>query len=160
MAFGCFLICASFAIAWGRRVRGSIAMAEDVKPQRRLKREAMPVSSSAIDIAMGAAASGKGLPEIARRVLEEQADFLHAQTAELKLSHVGNSVRAVLWGIIALLALGLLLLVGAVVMRAIRSDALVVESFKVPPAMAAKGLSGDVVATQILDKLAEMQEQS
>ena len=135
-------------------------MAEDNKPQRRMKRETMPGSSSAIDIAMGAAASGKGLPEIARRVLEEQADYLHAQTAELKLNHIGNSVRAVLWGVLALLAFGLLVLIGAIVVRAARADALVVESFHVPPAMAAKGLSGEVVATQVLDKLAEMQDQS
>ena len=135
-------------------------MADDNKPQRRLKREATPGSSSAIDIAMGAAASGKGLPEIARRVLEEQADYLHAQTAELKLSHIGNSVRAVLWGVLALLALGMLLLIGAVVVRAARADALVVESFKVPPAMAAKGLSGDVVATQVLDQLAALQQKT
>ena len=38
------------------------AMAEDAKPQRRLKRETMPGSSSAIDIAMGAAALGKPWP--------------------------------------------------------------------------------------------------
>ncbi len=135
-------------------------MAEDAKPQRRLKREAMPDSSSAVDIAMGAAASGKALPEIARRVLEEQAELLHAQTAELKLRHVGNSVRAVLWGILAVLALGLLVLIGAIVVRASRTDALIVQSFRVPPTMQAKGLTGEVVATQLLDRLAEMQEQS
>ena len=129
-------------------------MAEDAKP-RRVRREAMPGSSSAVDIAMGAAASGKALPEIARRVLEEQADLLHAQTSELKLRHVGKSVRAVLWGVLALLALGLLALIGAIVVRATRSDALVVQSFRVPPAMAARGLTGEVVATQLLDELAE-----
>jgi tetratricopeptide (TPR) repeat protein len=48
----------------------------------------------------------------------------------------------------------------ALVIRAARTDALVVQSFRVPPAMAAKGLSGEVVATQILDKLAEMQAAS
>jgi tetratricopeptide (TPR) repeat protein len=41
--------------------------------------------------------------------------------------------------------------------HAARADALIVESFRVPPAMAAQGLSGEVVASQVLDKLAEMQ---
>lgn len=130
---------------------------KEPKRRGRAKPVAMPETSSAVDIAMATAASGRPLPDIARRLLEEQSDLIHAQTAELKLRHVGNSVRAVLWGVLAILSLVVLVLIGALLVRAARSDSLVVESFRVPPAMAARGLSGEVVATQVLDQLATLQ---
>jgi tetratricopeptide (TPR) repeat protein len=106
---------------------------------------------------MAAAASGKPLPEVARRVLEEQARFLSAQCAELRLRRIGEGVRAALWAILAIAALAVVGLIIAVVVQASRADALVVQSFRVPPSLTAKGLTGEVVATQVLDKLAEMQ---
>jgi hypothetical protein len=69
-------------------------------------------------------------------------------------------VRAALWAILAIAALVLVVLLGVVIVRAARSDALVVQPFDVPPALEAKGLTGKVVATQVLDKLAELQVQS
>jgi tetratricopeptide (TPR) repeat protein len=117
-----------------------------------------------IEIAMVAAASGKPLPDAARNVLEKhaklidrQSDLAQAQCAELKLRRVGEGVRAALWAILAISALAIVGLIAAVVVRASRSDALVVQSFRVPPHLAAKGLSGEVVATQVLDRLATMQ---
>ena len=106
---------------------------------------------------MAAVASGQPLPDIARRVLEEQAELLHAQRIELRMRHVGEMVRAALWAILAMAAFALIALIGAVLVLATKSDALIVQSFRVPPALAAKGLTGEVVATQVLDKLAEMQ---
>ena len=67
---------------------------EKAAPRRRSAREALPESPNPVDIAMAAAASGKPLPDIARRVLEEQAELLHAQRIELKLRHIGEVVRA------------------------------------------------------------------
>ncbi len=106
---------------------------------------------------MAAAASGKPLPEVARRVLEEQARFLSAQCAELRLRRIGEGVRAALWAILAIAALAVVGLIVAVVVRATRTDALIVQSFRVPPSLAAKGLTGEVLATQVLDRLADMQ---
>ena len=129
-------------------------------PRRRGATDAIPESPNPIDIAMAATASGKPLPEIARRVLEEQAELLHAQRVELKLRHIGEVVRAALWAILAILAFAFFALVLAMVVRASRSDALIVERFRVPPALEARGQSGEVVATQVLDRLAQMEEQS
>ncbi len=132
---------------------------------RKAPREKSPVTPDPIEIAMVAAASGKPLPDAARNVLEKharlidrQAELAQAQCAELKLRRVGEGVRAALWGILAILALAVVGLLAAVVIRASRSDALIVQSFRVPPALIAKGLTGEVVATQVLDKLAELQE--
>lgn len=128
------------------------------KPARKPRREDLPESPNPVDIAMVAAVSGKPLPDIARRVLEEQADLIHAQRDELRLKHVGDIVRAALWGLLAIAALAVLMAIGSVVVRAARADALIVESFKVPPAMAQQGLTGDVVATEVLDKIAAFQD--
>lgn len=109
---------------------------------------------------MASAASGRPLPDVARRVLEEQADLLHAQRIELRMRHIGEMVRAALWAILAVAAFAFIALIGAVVVRAARSDTLIVQSFRVPPAMAAQGLTGEVVATQVLDTLSELQAES
>ena len=129
-------------------------------PRGRNTREALLDNHNPVDIAMAAVASGKPLPDVARRVLEEQADLLHAQRVELRMRHVGEMVRAALWAILAIAAFAIIALIGAVVIRAAKSDALIVQSFRVPPALEAKGLTGEVVATQVLDKLAEMQSTS
>ena len=116
-----------------------------------------PSTPDPIEIAMAAASSGRPLPEVARRVLEEQARYLSAQCGELRLRRVGEGVRAALWAILAVAALAVVGLIVAVVVQASRTDALIVQSFRVPPSLAAKGLTGEVVATQVLDKLADMQ---
>ena len=66
---------------------------EDRPPPRRA-REALPDSPNPVDIAMAAAASGKPLPALARRVLEEQAELLSAQRSEMR-RHVGERTRRI-----------------------------------------------------------------
>lgn len=116
---------------------------------------------------MVAASSGRPLPDAARNVLEKhallidcQADLAKAQTIEIRLRHVGERVRAAMWACLAILAFLLVALVISVVVKASRSDALIVQGFRVPPSLAASGLTGEVVATQVLDRLAELQEKS
>ena len=131
-----------------------------VKSRRKPRAERLPDTADGVDIAMHAVASGKALPDVARRLLEEQSRLVRAQTSELRTRQVGERVRALLWGVLAIAAAAILVLFGALLVRAARTDALVVQSFRVPPSMQARGLTGEVVATQLLDKLAEMQEQS
>jgi tetratricopeptide (TPR) repeat protein len=130
------------------------------KAERRPRREAMPDTPDPIEIAMVAAVSGKPIPNVARRILEEQADFIHAQRDEIRLRHIGELVRAALWAILAVAALAIVGLLGALIYHASRADSLIVESFRVPPAMAQQGLTGDVVATEVLDKIAEFQDKT
>ena len=139
-------------------------MAGDLEPaaksRRRSRPERLPETNDAVDIAMHAVVAGKPLPDVARRLLEDQSRFVRAQTSEIRTRQVGERVRAALWAVLAIAAAAIVGLVGLMLVHASRTDALVVQSFRVPPAMAAQGLSGEVVATQLLDKLAEMQEQS
>ena len=139
---------------------------EAAKRRRRLPRERAD-SDNPVEIAMAAASSGKPLPDAARNVLEKhavlfdcQAELAKAQTVEIRLRHVGERVRAAMWAALAVLAFLIVALVVSVVVKAARSDALIVQSFRVPPALAASGMTGEVVATQVLDKLAELQEKS
>src|SRR5581483_4832414 len=46
---------------------------------------------------------------------------------------------------------------GVMVWQAHQDHGLVVEAFSVPPDLAARGLTGEVVATQLLDQLSDMQ---
>ncbi len=131
-----------------------------VRARRRPRGERLPETNDAVDIAMHAVASGKPLPDVARQLLEEQSRFVRAQTSEIRTRQVGERVRAALWAVLAIAAAAIVGLIGVMLVQASRTDALVVQSFRVPPAMAARGLTGEVVATQLLDKLAEMQEQS
>lgn len=132
----------------------------EVKKPRRPAKAGLPNTSDPIEIAMASVASGKPLPDVARSILEEQAKLIRAQTADLRLRQVGEGVRALLWGALAIAAAILVALMIAVLVRAAKTDALLVQSFRVPPSLEANGLSGEVVATQLLDKLAEMQERT
>ena len=50
--------------------------------------------------------------------------------------------------------------VGFLVWQAAHSDGLKVEPFSVPPAMAERGLTGQVVAARVIDRLSELQEKT
>src|SRR3954452_6373989 len=113
-----------------------------------------PETPDAVDIAMAAAVSGRPLPDVARRLLEEQSALIRAQCAELHLRGIGERVRAALWAILAIAALAIVGLLALLLVHAARTNALIVQSFQVPPALATRGLSGQVVATQVLDRLA------
>jgi len=140
-----------------------MADADEVRIRRKRARKPsneLPSTPDAVDIAMAAAVSGKPLPDVARRLLEEQSTLIHAQCAELRLRGIGERVRAALWAILAIAALAILGLIVLLLVHAARANALIVQSFQVPPALATQGLSGQVVATEVLDKLAQMQAQS
>ncbi len=103
--------------------------------------------------------------------LDDQRRMLHLQMEEMraeepyKLSHFrlrrfSGWAKAAFEFSAGLLALALVGGLGAMVWSAAHADGLIVESFKVPPELAEKGLTGDVVATRLLDELSAMQAQS
>ncbi|HEY2068991.1 MAG TPA: hypothetical protein VGG48_05510 [Rhizomicrobium sp.] len=63
---------------------------------------------------------------------------------------------------VMLAAVGLLIVValGAAIWSAASDNGLVVEAFSVPPDLAAKGLTGEVIANKVLDRLASFQAQT
>jgi tetratricopeptide (TPR) repeat protein len=106
-----------------------------------------------------------------RHHLHEQTKLTRLQAEEL--SHELGLRHWSLWvrhasGLLKLaleVSAGLLLLavvggLGIMVWSAAHADGLIVESFSVPPDMASRGLTGQVVATQMLDSLSALQAQS
>jgi tetratricopeptide (TPR) repeat protein len=78
----------------------------------------------------------------------------------LKWRRFGDRVRGVLYTIGVIVALAILAALGAFVWNAADSRALVVEAFSVPPDLAAKGLTGEVIANKLLDRLQIFQAQT
>ncbi len=99
-----------------------------------------------------------------KRLAELQMEHLHEERAlhhrHLALKYFGDRLRIglELLGVIA----GLIVLVGlgALIWTAHEDHGLVVEAFSVPPELAQRGLSGQVVASRLLDKLFDMQTQT
>ncbi|MBV8684723.1 MAG: tetratricopeptide repeat protein [Caulobacteraceae bacterium] len=117
-------------------------------------------------------------PEVARAAaifLRDQSTLLKAQTAEideqraLKLRHLQNQSREgklrrfglrlrnglQLFTAVVATVIGLGLLV--MIVDAFRAQSVVVEPFDAPPALAARGLTGKVVAGGVLDALTRLQ---
>ena len=135
--------------------------------------------ASAEAFATTLAAQQAGDPKVARaaehflrrqtHLLDLQAEELAEQRA-LRLSHlvsqehegkvrrVGQGLRVGMQGFVALVV-GLITL-GVVVMvyDALTSRQVVVEAFKAPPALAGRGVTGDVVAAGVLDTLRKLQD--
>ena len=99
-----------------------------------------------------------------RRLLDLQIENLE-KLDEFELSHLrwrrfNDQMRGALQ--IMVVAVGALIVVAiaSAMWSASHDDGLVIESFSVPPDMAARGLDGQVVASQLLDKLTHMQNQT
>ena len=75
----------------------------------------------------------------------------------LLIHHVGDVMQVTFQFAIAFIVIAVALFIGGAVWSAAHDDGLVIEAFSVPPDMASRGLTGQVVASQLLDKLAAMQ---
>ena len=101
----------------------------------------------------------------------EQATLARLQSQNLieqnafELSHLrfrrfGDYAKAAMEAAIALFVVLIIGGFGIMVWDAHEDHGLVVEAFSVPPDLAQRGLTGEVVASRLLDKLADMQAQT
>jgi tetratricopeptide (TPR) repeat protein len=95
-----------------------------------------------------------------RRLAVEQHHHLHEQFKSLRLTIWEKRAGILLRVATAAVGIGVACFLGAVVWNAAHDDGLIVESFSVPPDLAARGLTGQVVATQMLDNLSDLQAQT
>ena len=79
------------------------------------------------------------------------------EISHLRLRRFSGWAKAIFEASIGLLALAVLCGVGIMVWNAAHADGLVIEEFSVPPDLAAKGMTGQAVASAVLDKLTAMQ---
>jgi tetratricopeptide (TPR) repeat protein len=95
------------------------------------------------------------------RLARLQSENLIEQNAfeisHLKWRQVADRVRGVWLILLVLLGLLVVVAIGATIWSAVKDHSLVVESFAVPPVLAAQGETGTVVAQHVLDRIAQMQ---
>ena len=75
----------------------------------------------------------------------------------LRVRHITDIMKLVFMFATAFVGLLLVVVISVAVWTAAHDRGLVIEAFKVPPEMAQNGLTGDVVANQLLDRLADIQ---
>ena len=95
------------------------------------------------------------------RLADLQMEEMRAEEP-YKLSHYrlrrfSGWARVALEISLGLIALGVIAVLGFTVWKAAHSEGLIIESFRVPPDLAARGLTGEVLADQVLDRLTAMQ---
>ncbi len=99
-----------------------------------------------------------------RRMLNLQMEHLHEQRtlqlSRLRWGRFSDRVRAALQIMTAVVGLFVAAGLGGAIWTAARSDSVVVDAFTGPPDMAAKGLTGEVLASRLLDNLTLLQSQT
>jgi tetratricopeptide (TPR) repeat protein len=139
-------------------------MAEETESQE----TGAEASGTGVDPAAVALALGGASREIANQFLEEQIALARLQTKELAhelklrhwslwVRHVSALLKLAFEVSLALIAIALACFIGATVWSAAHADGLIIDAFSVPSDLAAQGLSGEVVASRMLDRLTEMQ---
>ena len=132
------------------------------------ERPASPVYSSdpAAWAALGAASREK-----ADAFLEKQTRLVDLQAKELahelrlhhwslRVRHVSDVMKVAFEFALAVMFLGVIAIIGSAVWNAAHDNGAVIEAFSVPPDLAAKGITGEVVAAKVLDRLTAMQVQT
>jgi tetratricopeptide (TPR) repeat protein len=98
------------------------------------------------------------------KLVEIQSEHLHEQRtillSQLKIRRFTDSLKAAIQ-LVVVVVLGIVIAgIAAMAWEASQDHSLVVEAFSVPPDLVARGLTGQVVAKQVLDQLSEMQAQT
>jgi tetratricopeptide (TPR) repeat protein len=121
-----------------------------------------------------AAEAAKSNPELAknasdyflaqRHLVDVQTEHLHEQRAVnltlLKLKRFRERLKVALQVFVILVATGIGVALVRIVWSAVDDQHLVIEAFSVPPDLAARGINGQVMAAQVLDKLGQINAQA
>jgi tetratricopeptide (TPR) repeat protein len=113
-------------------------------------------------------AMSRASPERADELLEKQSRLVDLQIEELRkedrirhwslrVRHIGDILKLSFQLGLACLVLAAVFGVAAATWSASHDSGLIIEPFSVPPDLASKGLTGQVVASQVLDKLSALQ---
>ena len=128
--------------------------------------QASPV---AVAVALGRTSKGgKALDAKAEAFLEQQTRLIGLQTehlheqrelilSRLRWGRFSDRMKAAIQVMTALVGLAAVIAIGAMAWGAHQDHGLRIEAFSVAPDLAQKGLTGQVVASQLLDKLAALQ---
>ena len=124
-----------------------------------------PTSPGAVAIALGRTSKANRAVDIEaaaflrdqRALIADQRHHLKVQLKHLGLRYFADRLKVGLQIFVALGATAIALFVAGLVWQAATDKGLVVEAFSVPPDLAAQGITGEVVASQLEDKLSALQ---
>ena len=119
-------------------------------PPRRPRPDPAPTTPDPIEIAMEAEAQDTAPDSPARTLLLNQNRLVIAQIAS-------ERTGLLLKRLTGLAGLAVVAALATLIWQASQARGIVVEAFSVPPDLAARGLTGEVVANQLLDRLSAMQ---
>ncbi|MGN6516016.1 MAG: tetratricopeptide repeat protein [Rhizomicrobium sp.] len=111
------------------------------------------------ELALGAAGAGTD-PQTATAFLRAKTRLLQEQTRQLRVGHFREWLYASAEIVLGIIILMIFFGIASAVWSAAHDNGLVIESFSVPPDFQSRGLSGQVVASQLLDRLAAMQNET
>ena len=124
-----------------------------------------PASPAAVAIALGRTsrasktvdAEAAAFLRDQRALIADQRHHLKIQLKHLGLRYFADRLKVGLQIFLALGAIAIALFVAGLVWQAATDKGLVVEAFSVPPDMVEQGVTGEVVASQLEDKLSALQ---
>jgi tetratricopeptide (TPR) repeat protein len=93
-----------------------------------------------------------------RALIADQRHHLHEQLKQLRLGIFSQRVSIALKGLTALVGLVVVIGVAVAVWNASQAEGLVVDAFSVPPAVAASGVTADVLADDLTTRFAAIRD--
>jgi len=93
-------------------------------------------------------------------LIADQRRHLHEQLRTLGLDRWSKRLRLAFQALTMLVGVLVLGLVGWMAASAASADGLSIKPFSVPPALAARGVTGEAVASRVMDRLSQMTEES
>ena len=132
-------------------------MAEGIKPRaKRVRAERAPTTPDPVEIAMELDAADAAPDSPAREVLRKHSLLIDSQLKYLGLQTFSERLSAGLKMLVATVGLVAALSVGLMVWNASQDRSLVIKALNVPPELETRGLTGEVLAAKLLDRLAEI----
>ena len=128
-------------------------------------------NAMATSLALGAAVQNERVAAKAEAFLEEQTAVVRLQKEQmqeeadihrwsLRIRHISDVMKVAFELSVAFIVLALAVGISAAIWNAANDTGVAIQAFSVPPDMAAKGITGEVVAAKLLDRLSSLQAQT
>ncbi|HEY5339205.1 MAG TPA: tetratricopeptide repeat protein [Rhizomicrobium sp.] len=123
-------------------------------------------SDAAAHMALSAASRAKADAYLEKngRLIDLQIEEMEREDQlrhwSLRVRHIGDVMKVGFELAVAFIVIAIAIFFGAAIWNAAHDNALVIEAFSVPPDMDQRGLTGQVVAAKLLDRLSSLQAQT
>lgn len=122
-------------------------------PRKRTRRPSAPTTPDPIEIAMEAEAGDNSPDSPARRLLIDQGRLIQADLIHRRWQIASERAGFILKCLMGAAGVGAALILAVMAWNASRADGLVIKPFSVPPSLVARGVTGEAVASGLMDRL-------